>query len=362
MRFGAGCLWCQFGVINEAGARIAESGGVTVVMDRCLKVESTRATSAACTGSDSTRSGSPRCAAACSRGHMGRVTAVLFDVDGTLVDSNDAHAHAWVEALRRARLDVGSRACAADRHGRRQADARGDRHRRGAARGQRDRRRGAARSSASATCRRCAVPRARRAGRALQGATAYASSRRELGEAGRARAAAAHRRRRRPAGRGDISDDAERSKPDPDIVQAALRRGPARGRRRRDDRRHALRRRGGARAPASRRSRSAAAAGATPTWRAPRPSTTVPGIRWRSWTTHRCGADRRLPRSRLIGYALGLPVRHVLTSLIPLFVGPAVLLPIAAYAVLHRRVRAAGLVRAAARRHRALEHRPTPGS
>ena len=26
--------------------------------------------------------------------------AVIFDVDGTLVDSNDAHAHAWVQALR----------------------------------------------------------------------------------------------------------------------------------------------------------------------------------------------------------------------------------------------------------------------
>src|SRR5688500_7965194 len=25
--------------------------------------------------------------------------AVLFDVDGTLVDSNDAHAHAWVKAF-----------------------------------------------------------------------------------------------------------------------------------------------------------------------------------------------------------------------------------------------------------------------
>ena len=32
----------------------------------------------------------------------------------------------------------------------------------------------------------------------------------------------------------------------------------------------------------------------------------------------------------------------MLTSLIPLFVGPAVLLPIAAYAVMHRRIRAAG--------------------
>jgi predicted CoA-binding protein len=39
---GAGCLWCQFGVINEEGARIAEAGGVTVIMDRCLKVEHAR--------------------------------------------------------------------------------------------------------------------------------------------------------------------------------------------------------------------------------------------------------------------------------------------------------------------------------
>ena len=39
---GAGCLWCQFGVINEEGARIAEDGGVTVIMDRCLKVEHAR--------------------------------------------------------------------------------------------------------------------------------------------------------------------------------------------------------------------------------------------------------------------------------------------------------------------------------
>jgi predicted CoA-binding protein len=38
----AGCLWCQFGVINEEGARIAEAGGVPVVMDRCIKVEHAR--------------------------------------------------------------------------------------------------------------------------------------------------------------------------------------------------------------------------------------------------------------------------------------------------------------------------------
>jgi predicted CoA-binding protein len=39
---GAGTLWCQFGVINTEGARIAEEGGVTVIMDRCLKVEHAR--------------------------------------------------------------------------------------------------------------------------------------------------------------------------------------------------------------------------------------------------------------------------------------------------------------------------------
>ena len=39
---GAGTLWCQFGVINEEAARIAAAGGVTVVMDRCAKVEHAR--------------------------------------------------------------------------------------------------------------------------------------------------------------------------------------------------------------------------------------------------------------------------------------------------------------------------------
>ncbi|GAA4519860.1 MULTISPECIES: CoA-binding protein [Nonomuraea] len=39
---GAAALWCQFGVINEEGARIAEDGGVTVIMDRCIKVEHAR--------------------------------------------------------------------------------------------------------------------------------------------------------------------------------------------------------------------------------------------------------------------------------------------------------------------------------
>jgi len=39
---GAKTLWCQFTVINEEGGRIAESGGLSVVMDRCLKVEHAR--------------------------------------------------------------------------------------------------------------------------------------------------------------------------------------------------------------------------------------------------------------------------------------------------------------------------------
>jgi hypothetical protein len=39
---GARCLWCQFGVINEEGVRIAERGGLAVIVDRCLKVEHAR--------------------------------------------------------------------------------------------------------------------------------------------------------------------------------------------------------------------------------------------------------------------------------------------------------------------------------
>jgi len=39
---GASALWCQFGVINVDAARTATEGGVTVIMDRCLKVEHAR--------------------------------------------------------------------------------------------------------------------------------------------------------------------------------------------------------------------------------------------------------------------------------------------------------------------------------
>jgi len=38
----AGSLWCQFRVINLEAARIAEAGGVSVIMDRCIKVEHAR--------------------------------------------------------------------------------------------------------------------------------------------------------------------------------------------------------------------------------------------------------------------------------------------------------------------------------
>jgi predicted CoA-binding protein len=42
VEIGAGTLWCQFGVVNEEGGRIAEEGGMTVVMDRCAKIEHAR--------------------------------------------------------------------------------------------------------------------------------------------------------------------------------------------------------------------------------------------------------------------------------------------------------------------------------
>jgi predicted CoA-binding protein len=42
VKIRAGSLWCQFGVINQEGAQIAEAGGMSVVMDRCIKVEHAR--------------------------------------------------------------------------------------------------------------------------------------------------------------------------------------------------------------------------------------------------------------------------------------------------------------------------------
>ena len=42
VKIGAANLWCQYGVINAEGAGIAEAGGMSVVMDRCIKVEHAR--------------------------------------------------------------------------------------------------------------------------------------------------------------------------------------------------------------------------------------------------------------------------------------------------------------------------------
>ena len=42
VQIGAGTLWCQLGVISAEGARIAQEGGLTVIMDRCVKFEHAR--------------------------------------------------------------------------------------------------------------------------------------------------------------------------------------------------------------------------------------------------------------------------------------------------------------------------------
>jgi predicted CoA-binding protein len=42
VKIGAKALWLQFGVISPEGARIAQQGGLDVVMDRCMKVEHAR--------------------------------------------------------------------------------------------------------------------------------------------------------------------------------------------------------------------------------------------------------------------------------------------------------------------------------
>lgn len=39
VKIGAKALWLQEGVYNEEAARIAQEGGLVVVMDRCIKVD-----------------------------------------------------------------------------------------------------------------------------------------------------------------------------------------------------------------------------------------------------------------------------------------------------------------------------------
>ena len=40
--FGARTLWLQLGIANDEARAIAEEGGLTVIMDRCLKVDHRR--------------------------------------------------------------------------------------------------------------------------------------------------------------------------------------------------------------------------------------------------------------------------------------------------------------------------------
>lgn len=42
VQIGAKYLWLQFGVISEQGIRIAESAGLGVIADRCIKIEHAR--------------------------------------------------------------------------------------------------------------------------------------------------------------------------------------------------------------------------------------------------------------------------------------------------------------------------------
>jgi predicted CoA-binding protein len=39
VKINAKVLWLQLGIVNEEAARIAQEGGLTVIMDRCIKVE-----------------------------------------------------------------------------------------------------------------------------------------------------------------------------------------------------------------------------------------------------------------------------------------------------------------------------------
>ncbi|GIP39762.1 CoA-binding protein [Paenibacillus sp. J31TS4] len=39
VKIGAKVLWLQLGIASDEAARIAQEGGLTVIMDRCIKVE-----------------------------------------------------------------------------------------------------------------------------------------------------------------------------------------------------------------------------------------------------------------------------------------------------------------------------------
>ena len=39
VQIGAGCIWMQLGIVNEEAAALARRHGLTVVMDRCIKID-----------------------------------------------------------------------------------------------------------------------------------------------------------------------------------------------------------------------------------------------------------------------------------------------------------------------------------
>jgi HAD superfamily hydrolase (TIGR01509 family) len=150
------------------------------------------------------------------------VRGVIFDVDGTLVDSNDAHAHAWEEAFRdvgqplpferiRSRIGMGGDKLVPAVTGWSKDDPRVE---------QVGKRRGE-------IFRTRYLPKVR----ALPGAADLVAALKRAGLAC-AVASSAEKEELEPllarAGAADLidhkasSDDADRSKPDPDIVQAAL--------------------------------------------------------------------------------------------------------------------------------------------
>ena len=163
-----------------------------------------------------------------------RIRGVILDVDGTLVDSNDAHARAWVDAFAEFGFDVPfERVRAAHRDGRRQAAAGGDRRRGGQPAG---------RSAIAERRGEIFKERYLRDGQARSRGTRELLTRMRDEGLELAVGTSAQKEELEPlleiAGVADLidsktsSDDAESSKPDPDIIQAALKRlQPARRRR-----------------------------------------------------------------------------------------------------------------------------------
>ena len=104
---GAAALWCQFGVINVEAAQIATDGGVTVIMDRCLKVEHARYVGRMHWlgfqhPADHRRPRRPpvvAAPAATTSRPLAEIRLLLFDVMGTVVDLDGTAHRTAVEVL-----------------------------------------------------------------------------------------------------------------------------------------------------------------------------------------------------------------------------------------------------------------------